>query len=94
MYVCMYVHTYICMYVCMYVHTYICMYVCMYVHTYICMYVCTYVHMYVCMYVRTYVCTHVYRKMHGNIFYPHLSASNVLLCVGEKHNHTYVSDKT
>jgi hypothetical protein len=35
MYVCMYVHTYVCTYVCMYVHTYVCTYVCMYVRTYV-----------------------------------------------------------
>ena len=43
----------LCMYVCTYVHVYICMYT--YVHTYVCMYVDAYIHVYVCMYLSIYV---------------------------------------
>ena len=49
MYICIYVHLYICMYLCTYVHLYICMY--------ICTFMCTYVHMYIC---TSCICVYIY----------------------------------
>ncbi len=78
MYVCMYIHAYICMRTCeggvtcihAYMHTYIRGYV--YKYMYVCMYVCMYIrsrhirgciYTYICMYVCTYV--HTYACIYG-----------------------------
>jgi hypothetical protein len=70
MYVCVYVHMYVCMYICMYVYMYVCMYICtyyyvcvyvlcMYVHMCVCVHVCMFICMYACMYVCTCVCMYI-----------------------------------
>jgi hypothetical protein len=47
-------------YVCMYLHTHVCMYVCMYVSTYVYMYIDTDIHTHTHIYMHTHTHTHIY----------------------------------
>ena len=61
LYMCMFVHVYVCtcvcLYMCMCVHVYVCTCVCLYMCMCVHVYVCTCVCVYMCMFVHVYVCT-------------------------------------
>ena len=55
MYICIYIHTYICIYMYIYIYTYICIYIYILIYVYICIHI--YIYIYIYIYIHIYIYT-------------------------------------